>query len=399
MVPMATRSVLISHPSPDLYGSDLQLLESVTALAESGIAVHVILPRTGPLEEFLMDRGAKTETIPFPVSRKSVLNLRSLPKYVAETIIATVRAVRLIRRVRPDVVYANTITAPVWILAGFLTGTPSLCHVHEAEETGNRLLQMLLAAPLLLCKTIIVNSEASREVIDQSWAKLRDRIELIYNGVPQPIRTSTKTIPTVVSGVRIVLVGRLSPRKGTDVALEALAELVKKGRDVSISICGDTYPGYEWFESRLRERAQMSDLIGRVQFCGYIRNVHEYFAQAHIVVVPSIAEPFGNVAVEAQLASRPVVASNVQGLAEIIDHGRTGLLCPPGDHVKIAEAIIRLVDDPAWAEKIAQAGYDSAVRRFGVERYHQSIVDVVENLTIGRGRFRQLIGQSKGGRK
>lgn len=396
---MKTHSVLISHPSPDLYGSDLQLLESVTALVESGIAVNVILPRTGPLEELLKDRGAKTETIPFPVSRKSVLNLRSLPQYVAETVIAMVHAVRLIRRVRPNVLYANTITAPVWILAGFLTGTPSLCHVHEAEETGNRFLQMLLAAPLLLCDTIIVNSKASREVIDQSLARLGGRIELIYNGVPEPMSTSEETNPSVVGGLRIVLVGRLSPRKGTDVALEALAELAKSGLDVSISICGDTYPGYEWFESALRERALKSDLKGRVQFCGYIRNVHQYLAQAHIVIVPSIAEPFGNVAVEAQLAARPVVASNVQGLAEIINHGRTGLLCPPGDHVAIAEAVLRLVDDPAWAEEIAQAGYDSAVHRFGVGRYRESIVNVVENLTVGPSRFRHLTGQSKGRRK
>lgn len=389
------RPILVSHPSPDLYGSDLQLLESVTALAGRGHPVHVVLPRTGPLEKLLVDRGASTEVIPFPVSRKSVLNPKALPGYILETLAATARSVRLLRRMRPDLIYANTITAPVWILAGWLTGTPTLCHVHEAEETGSRVLRMLLAAPLLLCRTIVVNSLASRKVIYESWPRLDGRIELIYNGIPQHDATTSGILFPKTEGIRIVLVGRLSPRKGTDVALEALATLVEQGLDVSIALCGDTYPGYEWFEDRLRRRATQDDLNGRVHFCGYIKNVRGYLEEADIVIVPSIAEPFGNVAVEAQLASRPVVASNVQGLAEIIDDRRTGLLCPAGDHVKIAEAVTLLAKDPAWAAKLAQAGYDSAVQRFSVERYQGSIVSTVEESIKARNGLSWLFDRRK----
>ncbi|MDZ7910284.1 MAG: glycosyltransferase family 4 protein [Rhodococcus sp. (in: high G+C Gram-positive bacteria)] len=393
------RPILVSHPSPDLYGSDLQLLESVAALAGSGRPVHVVLPRTGPLEKLLIDRGASTDVITFPVSRKSVLNPKALPGYVLETVVATARSVRLLRRMRPDLIYANTITAPVWILAGWLTGTPTLCHVHEAEETGTRVLQMLLAAPLLLCRKVVVNSLASRKVIYESWPRLDGRIQLIYNGIAQKNATTSGILISKAAGIRIVLVGRLSPRKGTDVALEALANLVEQGLDVSIALCGDTYPGYEWFEDDLRRRAARDDLNGRVQFCGYITNVRDYLEMADIVIVPSIAEPFGNVAVEAQLAARPVVASNVQGLAEIIDDGRTGLLCPAGDHVKIAEAVLMLVKDPGWSAKIAQAGYDSAVMRFSVERYRESIVSAVEESIVARNGLCRLFDRLQGRRR
>ncbi|MEK8073586.1 glycosyltransferase family 4 protein [Rhodococcoides navarretei] len=393
------RSILVSHPSTDLYGSDLQLLESVTALAGSGFPVHVVIPREGPLEKLLVNRGATTEVIPFPVSRKSVLTPKALPGFIIASLVATARSVRLLRRMRPDLIYANTITAPVWILAGWLTGTPTLCHVHEAEETGSRVLQLLLASPMLLCRTVVVNSLASRKVIYESWPRLNGRIRLIYNGIPQSRTTPTAFQLPRVEGIRIVLVGRLSPRKGTDVALEALARLVEQGLDASIALCGDTYPGYEWFEDRLRRRAAKDDLNGRVHFCGYVENVSYFLEKADIVLVPSIAEPFGNVAVEAQLASRPVVASNVQGLAEIIDDGRTGLLCPAGDHVKIAEAVMLLVNDPSWAAKIAQAGHDSAVQRFSVERYRESIVSEVKESIVARNAHYRLFDRLRGRRR
>src|SRR5690606_39179601 len=89
---------------------------------------------------------------------------------------------------------------------------------------------------------------------------------------------------------RVVLVGRLSPRKGTDVALEAIARLRGAGRDVRISLCGSVFAGYEWFEERLRARAAEADLTGAVDFVGYA-DVWEWFARADVVVVPSRVEP------------------------------------------------------------------------------------------------------------
>jgi glycosyltransferase involved in cell wall biosynthesis len=143
------------------------------------------------------------------------------------------------------------------------------------------------------------------------------------------------------------------------------------------------FEGYEWFEEQLRTRASRDDLRDRVRFGGYVHPTWASLETATVVLVPSRTEPFGNTAVEAQLAQRPVVASAVQGLTEIVTDGQTGLLVRPGDPVGLADAVERLLDDPALAEGMASAGRAEALTRFSSTAYRQRIVEAVAAL-VGR---------------
>lgn len=371
------QKILISHPSPDLYGSDLQLLETIEALNSAGYIVNVVLPASGPLENLIEKRGGRVQLMNFPVSRKSVLSPIRLPNYLIMTLISLYKISRLIRTTKPSVVYANTLTVPVWMLAAKLCRVPLICHVHEAEETVSKTISLLLSLPLLLSNAIIVNSKASRRVLELTVPKLSSRIVLIYNGIPHSGHKPSAAVKCADGRTRVTLVGRLSPRKGTDVALEAVAELVRNGNDVSLTICGNIYPGYEWFASELESRAHEPDLSGRIDFAGYVTDVAAQLARSEIVIVPSLAEPFGNVAVEAQFANRPIIASNVQGLAEIITHDSTGILVEPGDASQLAAAIAKIIADPQPSIIMANAAYASANKRFTVERYQSEIVKLV----------------------
>jgi glycosyltransferase involved in cell wall biosynthesis len=91
------------------------------------------------------------------------------------------------------------------------------------------------------------------------------------------------------------------------------------------------------------------------QLRGIQNPVWPWLAEADIVVVPSRWEPFGNVAVEGMLARRPVVASSVQGLTEIVRPGQTGLLVPPDDPAALAAAIATLLGDWPRAKALAAA--------------------------------------------
>jgi glycosyltransferase involved in cell wall biosynthesis len=182
---------------------------------------------------------------------------------------------------------------------------------------------------------------------------------------------------------RIALVGRLSPRKGTDVALEAVALLRAEGRNVRLELYGSVFPGYEWFEEQLRARSSEPDLAGAVHFGGYTSPTWSALARAEVVLVPSRAEPFGNTAVEAQLAGRPVVVSAVQGLREIVTHGKTGLLVPADDPVALAAAVASLLDDPDRAQALAAAGQRSAQQHFSLDRYRSVITDAVAQTATG----------------
>ena len=289
---------------------------------------------------------------------------------------------RLLREVGPDAVYVNTVTVPLWLAVARLTGRPTLGHVHEAEDDVPRLVSFLLNAPFLLASAIVVNSQAARETLVRAVPPLARRTDVVHNGLPGP---AEEPVPPVARGGprRVVLVGRLSPRKGTDVALEAVARLRTEGRDVRLELYGSVFPGYEWFEEQLRARSSEPDLAGQVHFGGYTSPTWPALAGADVVLVPSRAEPFGNTAVEAQLAGRPVVASAVQGLKEIVTDGETGLLVRPDDAAALAAAIASILDDPDLGRTLALAGRRSARRRFSQERYRSAITEAVARTAAG----------------
>ena len=375
------RIVLVAHPSADLYGSDLQLLESVRGLVAHGWGVVVSLPGEGPLVERLRNSGAEVEFTAVPVLRKALLSPSGLLRLGASSARALPALGRRLRELRPDVLYVNTVTVPLWLAAARLARVPALCHVHEAERTG-RTLARLLSAPLLAARTVAVNSRAAQEILLQAIPRLAPRTEVLHNGIEGP---PAEPPPVTPAGGprRLVLVGRLSPRKGIDVALEAVALLRQQGRDVQVELCGSVFPGYEWYERQLRDRAARPDLAGAVIFAGYVSPTWPALARAEVALVPSRAEPFGNAAGEAQLAGRPVVVSAVQGLQEIVTDGETGLLVPPDDPAELAAAVARLLDDAPLASALAAAGRESARHRFSPQRYHAAIADLVAR-TAGR---------------
>ncbi len=369
------RTVVLAHPSPDLYGSDLQLLETVSGLVADGWQVRTILPKDGPLVPLLRERGADIAIIPFPTVSRALLRPRALVGFAVDTVRAQVRIHRLLRIIRPAVVWVNTVTEPVWLTAALTTRTTAVVHVHEAEEDGPRAVRTALAAPLALARRAVVNSRAAERALTDVLPFLRRRIELVYNGVPEP--ESAPVPPPHGRPTRIALVGRLSPRKGTDVALEAAAIPRTEGLDVHLDLYGAIFPSYEWFEAELRERAARDDLAGAVTFHGYVRPVWASLAASDIVIVPSRLEPFGNVAVEAQLALRPVVVSAVQGLTEIVTDGVDGLHAEPGSADDLARALGELVRDPARARAIAAAGRANALDRFTSDRYRSEIARIL----------------------
>ncbi|GAA2726833.1 hypothetical protein GCM10009866_26340 [Cellulomonas aerilata] len=371
--------LLIAHPSPDVYGSDRQLLETVDGARRAGWTVQVVLPSPGPLVELLRERGATVRVVDFPVLRKALLRPGPLVGLAARGAVSVATVARGLRRLGPDVVYVNTVTIPFWLLAARLAGVPALAHVHEAEEDQPMLVRRALAAPFLLADEVVVNSAAARRVLLDAVPALAGRTTVVHNGVPGPPADAPPPRPRRAGDpARLALVGRLSPRKGIDVALEAVALLVAQGRDVSLTVCGTPFPGYEWYEQELTERAARPDLAGRVHLAGYVHPTWDVLADADVVLVPSRVEPFGNTAAEALLARRPVVASGVQGLAEVVVDGRTGLLVPAGDAPALASAVAALLDEPGTARRLADEGLADARRRFSTERYGRDVVAALE---------------------
>jgi glycosyltransferase involved in cell wall biosynthesis len=362
-------SVLVAHPGADLYGSDRVLLETIDGLHRSGARVLVALPASGPLVPELERRGAAVILSPTPVLRKSMLSAPGMLRLAATSVHGLLRSVGVIRGARPDVILANTVTVPLWTAAGRLTGVPVVTHVHEAEANASRALRTALALPLLLSRGILTNSRFSADTLAAALPALRGRATVLYNGVPGP----AEPVPPredLAGGLRILYLGRLSHRKGVDVAVDALLRLRRDGVPARLSIVGAVFPGYEAYETGLRRQVADGGADGAVTFHGFQKVIWPFLAHSDVVVVPSrLDEPFGNTAVEAVLASRPVIVSNTSGLREAAAGYRSAQFVEPGDAARLAAALVSVA--AGWPGYRADAMLDAAEaeRRHSPERY------------------------------
>ena len=162
-------------------------------------------------------------------------------------------------------------------------------------------------------------------------------------------------------------IGNLEERKGFRALLEAFQSLAAKRPDVWLAVIGA--PAETAEEAALRALATDPALGGRARIVGYRPRAWRFAAAFDVCAIPSLRrESFGLAALDAMRAGKPVVASRVGGLPEVVADGETGILVPPGDAVALAETLGSLLDDPARARALGEAGRRRAASLFSAER-------------------------------
>lgn len=341
--------VLVAHPSADLYGSDRVLLESVSGLVNAGARVVVTTPTPGPLLDKVEVLGAEVELCRSPVLRKSMLSPLGLIRLAAASMPAAVSSIRLLSRVKPDVVYVNTLTIPLWTLMSRFLGYSVVVHVHEAERQAPLMVRRALAAQLLMSTCVVTNSNYSAGVLIRSYVKLAKRISVTYNGLPGP-SANKEARHAMGDPIRLIYVGRISYRKGIEVAVRALAVLKGMGLGAHLDVVGGVYVGNEGFLQGLRSLSVNLGVADQITWHGFQDDVWPFLADADIAVVPSLMdEPFGDTAVEAMLAARPLVVSDSSGLREAAAGYASAQFVEPGNEKALAQAVWNVASDwPNW---------------------------------------------------
>lgn len=178
------------------------------------------------------------------------------------------------------------------------------------------------------------------------------------------------------------VVGEVTPRKGHRYLFEALPAIVRAIPDARLVLIG-RFHRQERLTRSLRQFQLRHGLLRRVHWLGRRQNVEDYLQALDVLVVPSIEEPLGLVAVEAQAAGIPVIAADVGGLPEIVKHNETGLLVPPRDPAGIAEAVLRMHGDGALRKRLASAARESAISMFDPGRLTTAVETCYQRL-LGR---------------
>jgi glycosyltransferase involved in cell wall biosynthesis len=203
-------------------------------------------------------------------------------------------------------------------------------------------------------------------------------VSLIYNGVDLERYDSQEaccTLPEeygMEAGSAIVgVVARLEPEKGHPTLLEAWPLVLRACPDTYLLIVGEGSR-----RDALEAHARELRIAHRVVFTGRRDDVPAVTAALDVAVLPSYREAQGMVILEAMALSRPVVASNVGGIPEMIEDGVTGLLVPPHDPAALAGAIIRLLANHPLADTLGRAGHDLVHDRFCI----QLMVGAIESI-------------------
>ena len=174
----------------------------------------------------------------------------------------------------------------------------------------------------------------------------------------------------------ILALGRLDRQKGQTYLLDAIAGIP----GATLVLAGE---GPE--RSRLELRARHLGLERRVRLLGNRSDIPALLAACDVLVQPSASfEGFGLAALEGMAAGRPVVATDVGGVGEVVLHGRTGLLVPPRSAPALARALTQVLRDPRLARKLGAAGRSRAIAEFSVDRMMERLSAVYQELAEGR---------------
>ena len=376
-------NVLITHPSAELYGSDRMALLALRALVKQGHAVTAVVPEDGPLLGKMRASRANVIVADIPVLRKADLRPLGFLRLLWRVAASQFRIARIVRSVNPDVLYVNTIVQPWWIAGAKFQRRRVVVHVREAEGQLRHVLKTIINAPLMLADIIICNSQSTKREITSILPMSRKQILVVYNGKDwseYQSRQSVRSSCDATTPVRLTVVGRLSPRKGQDIAVQALAEIISTGADATLTLVGGVFPGYEWYEQDLKETAAKLDLADRVKFVGFQEDIRTVLAQTDIAIVPSRIEPFGTVAAECMAAGLLTIVADVQGLAEIVENGNTGLTFSADDHSALARSCIWAMTHPEESKNLALRGQHDVSERFSLDRYEREVVDALESV-------------------
>ena len=246
------------------------------------------------------------------------------------------------------------------VLLDSLRDLPRLLTLHE--HVAPEILHPNGALSALLRNTDFV-SACSQSVLDDFQAQCPQwagdsRSRAILNALDWP---TISPAPLPFSPPHIVCLGRIVREKGFDCALEAFAQLQKQWPDARFSLAGD---GPEL--PALKRLAQNLQIAEKTQFCGWIapENVPQFLNRTVLVVPSRWREPFGLVALQGAQMARPVVATNVGGLPEIVQNGITGTLISPENPAELARALLELLQNPARAQQMGEAARREAQTRF-----------------------------------
>jgi glycosyltransferase involved in cell wall biosynthesis len=384
-----------------------KILRVIARLNMGGPALHVAYLTAG-----LRERGYDTTLVAGSLARGEdsmafvadardvdIVRIDELGREISplRDLMATIRLARLIRRERPDILHTHTAKAgTVGRVAALLAGRkapPIVVHTFHGHvlrgyfgPLRSRLFRVLERWLALRTTALIAVSPQVRDDLVALGVAPPERFAVIRLGIELRERVAGEQNGRVESrrylGIEpdrftVGWIGRMTAVKRTDDVLVAFKRLRDEGVDGLLCMVGD---GPD--RTQLEQRAHDLGIVRDTLFLGYQEDVAQFYAAFDALVLPSSNEGTPVSAIEALAAGRPVVATRVGGVPDVVVDGEDGFLVEPGATDDLAERLVRLARDPGLRDRMGRAGRERVLPRYAVER----LVDDVDRL------YRSLLG-------
>jgi glycosyltransferase involved in cell wall biosynthesis len=311
----------------------------------------------------------KTGTIHYalPVNKKNFFVMYRMAKKLAQ----------IIEKEKIDIVHARS-RVPAWVAFFACRQTSAVfvttCHGYYSKHFFSRVMGW--------GKIVIAISEVIGQHMVQDFGVPSHHVRIIARSVD----TSRFNVPRPPKDPRdpliVTMVGRITPLKGHPYFLRAMAQVIRTVPNVKVQVIGDATEKRSGYKEELMLLTKRLGIADQVEFMGNRRDIPQLLAKSDCLVLSTITqEAFGRVILEAQAAGAPVVATKVGGVSEIIDHEKTGLLVAPKDVNDMAQAIIRVLQDPALAANFVVEARKKIENRYTLKHMAEATLKVYHEAT------------------
>ncbi len=363
-----------------LGGAERVLATLSAAAPAAGVQFEVVVlsapgSHRSVMEPVLAAAGVQTRYL----SIRRLSDPRALPRLMAA-----------IRSSSCDVVHAHledavTLAPP----AAYIAGRRTVCSFHHVVvpiARREKLKERLAVAVANRSAGVVFVSRSSLESFALAYGGPRKNWRVVENAVDLDVfTTEPATMPAELmvpaEAPVVTMVGALRIRKGQATALRAWPAVLRRFPEARLLLVGD---GIE--RDALRARAGELGLSERVIFAGTRTDVSGIIRASSLVILPSEHEALPTTLIEAAACGRPVVASDIDGIPEVVIDGETGLLVPVGDEVALADRVTALLDDEPRRRRMGASARAMAEDRFSAHRWAERLYEIYEQAALERRR-------------
>ena len=373
---MKKKKILQLIDGLNIGGAEVLLVDLVRGSKEAGYDVSVGYSTYGPLEKNLVALE---------------ISCTRLPRLGRVDPILLLRMCQLILREKPDIVHTHLFKSDLHgRLAARLCGVPVVISTSHNNDVWARRFPLgsFYGFTAKLTDKVIAVSNEVREYQIQYTGISPHKIIVIDNGVnvqrfadQEDAGLSLRHEFQISVGTPLIgIIGRLQPQKDHENFLKAAVQIRSKLPDARFLVVGDGP-----LREELMAQAQTLGLGSSVIFCGIRQDIPAVMAAIDLLVISSKWEGLPVTLLEGMAACRPVVSTAVGGVPNVVADGQAALLVPPEDSLALANACLRILQDPALAQSLAQAGYERVKNQFSLDAMIGKTLNLYEELLENYG--------------